>query len=45
MSYYLGCYFGRDDDSALHFAPIKLIETMVDYYYNMIGSKPKYNFP
>ena len=43
MSCHLGCDFGRDDDGALHFAPRKCIEKMIDCHVNMIGSNPKLN--
>ena len=42
--YHLGCDFGRDDDGTLHFAPKKYIETMIDCYYNMFGTKPKLTY-
>ena len=44
ISYYLSCDFGRDDDGTPHFASKKFIEIMIDYYYNMFGTKPKLSF-
>ena len=44
MSYYLGCKFGRDEDSTLHFALRKHIEYMEEVYHSMFGSKPKQIF-
>ena len=32
ISYHLDYYFGRDDDSVLHFAPKDHIDTMIDCY-------------
>ena len=40
-SCHLGCYFGRDNDGTLHFAPLKHIEKMIDCHVDLFGSKPK----
>lgn len=44
ISHHLGCDFSRDDNGTLHFAPKKHIETMIDCYCNMFGTKPKLTF-
>ena len=44
ISYHLGYDFGRDDYGTLYFGPKKNVETMVDFYYNMFGTKPKLYF-
>ena len=41
MSYYLGCDFRRDEDSALYFVPRKYVEKMEACCHSMFGSKPK----
>lgn len=43
IAHYLGCDFGRDDDSTLCFTPRMHIEKMEDCYFNMFGCKPKLN--
>ena len=44
FSYHLGYEFGRDGGGTLYFTPKKHVETMVDYYYNMFGTKTKLSF-
>ena len=41
MSYNVGCGFGRDGDVTLHFAPMKYVENMEEFYCRMFGSNPK----
>ena len=43
VSYNLGCDFGRDGAGALHVAPCKHIEKIIDCHFNVFGSKPKLN--
>ena len=42
--YHLSCAFGRDDDATLCFAPKKCACKVIDFYYSMLGTKPKLSF-
>lgn len=44
ISHHLGCDFSRNGDGTLRFAPKKHIETMVNCYCNIFGTKPKLTY-